>query len=236
MAGALLAGAGRASAQQLSPQQQSTARIEQLVSSRQFDTALAQVNAHLKQYPRDAQMRFMRGRILMALGRRQQAIDAFTALTQDFPELPEPYNNLAALYALNGDYDKARAALEMAVRVNPGFAVAYANLGDIYAKLASEAYAKSAKLAPNARVSAKAAQIDRMLASETRQPAAALGTHGASGNASGNASGSAKATQSVAPSASSAPTASPSRTDSTKTPAVTPATAPGATPAERTQP
>ena len=67
-------------------------------------------------------------------------------LTEDYPELPEPYNNLAVLYAQQKQYDKARTALEMAIRTHPSYAIAYENLGDVYAKLASQAYDKALQL------------------------------------------------------------------------------------------
>jgi ketosteroid isomerase-like protein len=60
--------------------------------------------------------------------------------------LPEPYNNLAVLYAQQKQYDKARTALEMAIRTHPSYAIAYENLGDVYAKLASQAYDKALQL------------------------------------------------------------------------------------------
>ncbi|GAB3628193.1 tetratricopeptide repeat protein [Pandoraea terrae] len=156
------------------PQQQSESAINKLAGARRYDDALKAAEAHIKQYPRDAQVRFTRARMLMELNRRPEAIDAFVALTQDFPELPEPYNNLAALYAQQGDYEKARADLEMAIRTNPNFAVAYANLGDVYAKLAQQAYAQSLRIAPTARVRDKAAQLDRMLGGPVKAPAKAM--------------------------------------------------------------
>jgi tetratricopeptide (TPR) repeat protein len=75
-----------------------------------------------------------------------EAIAVFTKLTEDYPELPEPYNNLAVLYAQQKQYDKARTALEMAIRTHPSYAIAYENLGDVYAKLASQAYDKALQL------------------------------------------------------------------------------------------
>ncbi|APD11211.1 hypothetical protein UC34_25255 [Pandoraea vervacti] len=152
------------------PQQASESAINKLVDAGKFSDALTKIDEHLKQYPRDAQVRFTRGRVLMEMGRNAEAIDVFTALTQDFPELPEPFNNLAALYAQAGEYDKARAALESAIRNNPGFAVAYANLGDIYAKLAQQAYQKSLKLAPTARVSNREKILSGMLAPQRAAP------------------------------------------------------------------
>ena len=95
-------------------------------------------------------------------GQPAQAIATFTKLTEDFPELPEPYNDLAVLHAAQGDYDKARAALEMAIRTNPGYATAHENLGDIYARLASQAYCKALQLeVANATVKVQAGPNQR---------------------------------------------------------------------------
>jgi tetratricopeptide (TPR) repeat protein len=91
-------------------------------------------------------MRFFRGVIQRNLGKQTEAIETFTKLTEDYPELPEPYNNLAVLYAGQGQYDKARVALEMAIRTNPSYATAHENIGDVYSRLASQAYNKALQL------------------------------------------------------------------------------------------
>jgi tetratricopeptide (TPR) repeat protein len=84
--------------------------------------------------------------ILTEQGKSKDAIEIFTQLTKDYPELPEPYNNLAVIYASQGQYDKARAALEQSIRTHPSYATAYENLGDVYAKLASQAYDKALQI------------------------------------------------------------------------------------------
>jgi tetratricopeptide (TPR) repeat protein len=112
----------------------------------QLDRALDRVDAYLKSRPKDARGRFLKGIILAEQGKSSDAIKVFTELTQDFPELPEPYNNLAVLYASRGQYDKARSSLEMAIRTHPSYATAHENLGDIYAKMASQAYDKALQL------------------------------------------------------------------------------------------
>ena len=119
---------------------------QQLYKEGKRSESLARVASHLEQNPRDGRARFLKGVILTEQGRTQEAIAVFTALTQDFPELPEPYNNLAVLYASLGDYSKAREALEMAIRTHPSYATAHENLGDIYAAMASEAYDKALQL------------------------------------------------------------------------------------------
>src|SRR5512134_788277 len=108
--------------------------------------ALAAVDRYLAAKPQDADARFLRGVILTELARPDEAFDVFLRLTQDFPELPEPYNNLAVLYAARGEYERARASLEMAIRAKPDYATAYENLGDVHARLSSQAYEKAAQL------------------------------------------------------------------------------------------
>ena len=94
-------------------------------------------------------MRFQKGVMLADSRRGAEASELFRLLTEDFPDLAEPYNNLAALYAADAEYDKARATLEQALRSNPGYVTAHVNLGDIYAMLANRAYVQALKLDPN---------------------------------------------------------------------------------------
>ena len=126
--------------------------INKLMRSGQYAEALTKTDAVLAKHPRDAQMRFTKGLILAEQNRSADAIAVFTKLTEDFPDLPEPYNNLAVLYAANGQYDKARASLDMAMRTNPTYATALENLGDVYAKLASQAYDKALQIDPGSNV------------------------------------------------------------------------------------
>src|SRR5882672_10436332 len=122
--------------------------------------ALEKIEAAIAANPRDARARFLKGLILTEQNKPNDAIKVFTALTDDYPELPEPYNNLAVLYASQGQYDKARKALEMAIRTHPSYAIAHENLGDVYAKMASEAYDKALQLdRSNAAAQTKLAMI-----------------------------------------------------------------------------
>ncbi|MBA2689838.1 MAG: tetratricopeptide repeat protein [Burkholderiales bacterium] len=111
--------------------------------------ALQQLDSYLATKPKDAQARFLKGVILTDQKKTEEAIKAFTSLTEDYPELPEPYNNLAVLYASLGQYDRAKTALELAIRTHPSYATAHENLGDIYAQLASRAYDKALQLDKN---------------------------------------------------------------------------------------
>ena len=117
-----------------------------LLKAGQPQQALERVNRILASKPRDAHARFLKGVIYTDQGNTKDAIDIFTRLTRDYPDLPEPYNNLAVIYAGQGQFEKARTALEQAIRTHPSYATAYENLGDVYAKLASQAYDKALQL------------------------------------------------------------------------------------------
>ena len=151
--------------------------VAQLMRSGQTAEARARIDRYLAARPRDPQMRFLLGVLQSETGRTGEAIATFTGLTQEYPELPEPYNNLAVLYAGQGDFDKARAALELAVRTNPGYATAHENLGDIYAELASRSYERARQLDPrNTSVGPKLALIRQLLgpAMNPAKPAATV--------------------------------------------------------------
>lgn len=120
--------------------------VQRLIKQGQYPQALEKVDAYLSTRPKDAQGRFLKGLIYTEMNKPTEAIGIFTRLSEDYPELPEPYNNLAVLYAQQRQYDKARTALEMAIRTHPSYAIAYENLGDVYAKLASQAYDRALQL------------------------------------------------------------------------------------------
>jgi hypothetical protein len=117
--------------------------IARQVRQGQSSAALDRLDAYLKAHPAEPQAMFLRGVALSELNKRDEAIQAFTELTEKYPALPEPYNNLAVLYARQGQYDKARRALEAALKTHPSYATAHNNLADVYAHMASEAYGKA---------------------------------------------------------------------------------------------
>lgn len=154
---------------------QALPEIQRLMKQGQMPQALEKVDIYISTKPRDAQGRFLKGLILTEVGRPADAIAVFTKLTEDFPELPEPYNNLAVLYAQQKQYDKARTALEMAIRTHPSYSIAHENLGDVYAKLASQAYDKALQLdSSNAATQTKLSMIKELISTSTK-PAAKSG-------------------------------------------------------------
>ena len=114
--------------------------VDEYVRHGQLSQALARVDRALGAQPDNPRARFLKAVVLTEMSRQDEALAMLTKLTEDFPELPEPYNNLAVIYAQQRQYDKARSALEMAIRANPGFAVAHENLGDLYLRLASQSF------------------------------------------------------------------------------------------------
>jgi colicin import membrane protein len=125
------------------------ADVSKLAKAGKVVEALSKANEFLAKRPADPQMRFMKGVLLTEQNKSEEAIAVFTKLTEDYKDLPEPYNNLAVLYAATGQYDKARIALEKAIRTNPSYMTAYENLGDVYGKMASQAYDKALALGAN---------------------------------------------------------------------------------------
>jgi Flp pilus assembly protein TadD len=136
------------------------AEVNLLLKAGQTTEAMVKLDQFLTVKPKDPQLRFLKGVMLSDSKRTTEAIAVFTQLNEDYPELPEPYNNLAVLYAGQGQYEKARAALEAAVRGNPSYGTAFENLGDVYARLAGQAYARALVLDPmSAALPPKIAQL-----------------------------------------------------------------------------
>ena len=143
-------------------------QVQKLMLAGQLQPALARAEAHLAKYPRDAQMRFVRGVILSELKETASARAVFEGLTEEFPELPEPYNNLAVIYASQGQLDRARTLLETALAVRPDYATAQGNLGDIYLQMSVDAYQRAAKLQPSDRAVSNKLALTRELLARTR--------------------------------------------------------------------
>ena len=143
--------------------------ISKQIKQGQYSQALEQVDKYLAGKPKDAQGRFLKGIILTEMNKPNEAIAIFTRLTEDYPELPEPYNNLAVIYAQQKQFDKARQALEMAIRTHPSYATAHENLGDIYARLASQSYDKALQIdSSNSSAQKKLALIGDLMSTSGR--------------------------------------------------------------------
>ena len=121
--------------------------IEKFIKARRYQDAVDLINADLKKAPRNVQLRFVKARLQIEMRKFDQAKITLIEITQQFPELPEPYNNLAALAANQGKWIEARDYLELALKLRPSYAIASANLGEIYIRLGAQAYEDAAKYA-----------------------------------------------------------------------------------------
>ena len=137
--------------------------VTRLHRAGQSAAALERAERVLSLQPKDAQMRFLKSVVLVDTGRSAEAQAILQQMVQDYPELAEPHNNLAAIYAAAGDYGKSRAELEETIRLNPSYAPAHENLGDVHALLAAQAYAKALRLEPASTTLPKKLALVRQL-------------------------------------------------------------------------
>ncbi len=134
--------------------------VRKLLRQAKYPQALLVVNKALATNPRDPQMRFWQGFIFEQLGQPDMALQVYLGLTQEYPELAEPHNNLGVLYAAKGDYPSAKASLDAALRDNPNYAAAHENMGDLLVNMARQSYERA--LAAEPKLSQPAQKIERL--------------------------------------------------------------------------
>ena len=135
--------------------------IQKLAGEGKLQEALIAANQYLDVNSQDGSVLFLKAQILAKLGKTEDAISVLESMTERFPEMVAPYNNLAVLYAGKGRLDEARKVLETALMVQPNYATAYENLADLYLALARQSYAQALKLDPNNKtLKAKAEKLN----------------------------------------------------------------------------
>ena len=117
--------------------------IQILIEKDKYKEALNLTEDHLSRNKTDVKFQFLKGLILAHLNRYTDAEKVFHKIAEENPALPEPLNNLAVIYAVQGKYIEAEDMLKKALDTNSNYATTYNNLGDIYAKAASRAYNKA---------------------------------------------------------------------------------------------
>ena len=117
--------------------------IQAFIQKEQYKEALDLTNDYLSRNKTDIKFQFLKGLILTHLGQYVEAENLFLKMAADNQKSPEPLNNLAVIYAIQGKYLEAEETLKKALDTNSNYATAYSNLGDIYAKAASRAYNKA---------------------------------------------------------------------------------------------
>jgi Flp pilus assembly protein TadD len=116
------------------------AEIERQYRAGEPGLAIQRLEQALAQRPGDAPLRFLQAVLTAETGQAAQAAELLERMTEEFPDLPEPYNNLAVLRAASGQLDRARSLLEIALRLDPAYRTAHENLGDVFVRLAQRAY------------------------------------------------------------------------------------------------
>ena len=130
---------------------QITSRISSMLTQGRNQEALEAIEKRAAQLKNegtlgtDVQLMFLHGRALAALGRHNEAISVYLDMTTRYPELPEPWNNLASEYVRQGKLEMARDALQMALTADPGYATARANLGEVQLMLAQQSFEAAAQ-------------------------------------------------------------------------------------------
>ena len=152
-------------AQQMHPSE-FPAKIEKLLKDGNPAQALELADLGIRKSSRNPQLRFMKAVALENLSRTEEAVHELQALVRDYPEIPEPYNNLAVIEAGTGNLEQALEHLNQALRINPDFALARKNLGDVYLALARESYEMAAAKLKNNRVLARRLQTITNLEAE----------------------------------------------------------------------
>ncbi|RZS33014.1 tetratricopeptide repeat protein [Corticibacter populi] len=145
-------------------------QIAQWLANGQAEQALAAAEAGIAEFPRDPQLQFLKANAESALGRQGDAEKTLTDLTQQYPELPEPWNNLAAIRAGQGRLEEARSLLEEALRSNPNYAQAHANLADVLLRLADGHLQTAQELAPSAAQAQQIEALRPLLDANAQQP------------------------------------------------------------------
>ncbi len=221
------------------PAHASVEAIQSLIEKGRYPDAISLADEDLSTSPQDPQTRFLKGIALAELDRADEAIKVFQKLTEDYPELPEPYNNLAVLYAQRSEFDKAKGALEMAIRTHPSYATAHENLGDVYARLASNAYNKALQIdAGNTAAKSKLALIRELMTVSNRAGATLVAAAKPPAAPAPTAKPAAEPAPTNTPEPQAAPVATPAAPAAVPAPpaaATEPATPPGTTTADENQ-
>ena len=129
-------------------------QVTQLLKESKKKEALAFVINYLKSNPNDPQMLFWKAKILNESGLaadKEEALQIYNSLSENYPELAEPHNNLGVIYAGQGDSARAIHYFELALKANPGYALASENLADLYMQQAAKYYQNAIENDPNNR-------------------------------------------------------------------------------------
>lgn len=125
------------------------AALQQALAAGNYPAALSAVEAQLDAKPTDPELLFVKALTLTLLNRLEDASEIFVSLTRQYPQLPEPANNLAVIQARQGNYGAAQRTLQDLLKRHPDYAAAHENLGDVLTAQAESEYRRALDLGTN---------------------------------------------------------------------------------------
>lgn len=140
------------------------AMVEKFMAKRDWRRAQEFIDKGLAINPLSVQLRFQRCVLLEARGDKEGARKELEGFIGRYPEIPEPYNNLAAIYSSMGNLDRAEELLKRSLALRPNFALAHTNLGNLYLARARNSFLNAQQYgARTPAVQAKIESLDRLL-------------------------------------------------------------------------
>lgn len=130
---------------------QITDKIKALIDRGDYDQALEIISKRYIQRKQqneigdDVQLMFLEARANADAGNSSEAIKIYQDMTVHYPELPEPWNNLASEYTKQGHIKMAEQALQTAIAIDPNYNQAILNLGLVQLMLARDSFIQAAK-------------------------------------------------------------------------------------------
>ena len=127
--------------------------VRVLLQAGEYLTALVLLEDLNVLRPCDADLLLLLARVYEATGETDTAISVYQTLISNFPNLPEPYNNIAVLYAARGKIEKAKELLIRGLSTNNSYRRLQKNLSTLYVVEAAEAYRRALSLDDEHRAS-----------------------------------------------------------------------------------
>ncbi|ETD69199.1 hypothetical protein V757_09360 [Pelistega indica] len=130
---------------------QATTRINSLLTAGKFDSALIEIaklkkpQGNITQPTVNVQLLFLEARAYAGKGDIQKAMSIYRDMTSKYPELAEPWNNMAAIQINIGSLEEALESLKMAIAIRPNYPIANQNIGLIYTALAKQSFETAAR-------------------------------------------------------------------------------------------
>lgn len=125
---------------QASDHQLSLQEIFQQALYGDHQTALKLINQRIAKSDEILRHHFIKALILNEANQTDEAIVILEELARSYPKQQAILNNLAVLYIKVNRLNDAEATLQKAISLNPNYAVAHENLGDLYVKMANAAF------------------------------------------------------------------------------------------------